>query len=65
MTQRGHAKFFEVRVGEPAENVVIDIVLGKRPGILGQSQIPQPLLDGHVKQDPRAARNAEGYSLCK
>ena len=65
MTQGGHAKFFEIRFGEPVENVEIDIVLGKRLRILGQSQIPQPLLDSHAKQDPRAARKAAGYSLSK
>lgn len=52
MTQRGHTKFFEIRFGEPAQNFEINVVLDKGLGILGQSQIPQPLFDSHQNGSP-------------
>ena len=61
MAERGQAKFFDIRLGEPAENVGIDIVLGKRLGVLGQSQIPQPLLDSHAKVAPLGKRQDTPY----
>ena len=62
MAQRAYPKLFEVCIGQPSQNVEIDIVLSECLSVLSQSQILQPLLDTHAGQDPCAAWKLIRYS---
>jgi hypothetical protein len=64
MAEGAYAKLFEVGVAQLCNDIEIDVVRGKGCGILGEAQVSQPLLDTAAQWEPRAPRNAAGYSLC-
>jgi hypothetical protein len=52
MAERNHADVFEILVGQPAQQLEVDVIGAKHCGILVETNPAEPTLDVQVQSPP-------------